>query len=160
MAAKLKLTPELHEQFVKLAGKMCPLTVACKIVRITFETFTTWRDRAILGEEPYKSFIEDVEAAKANAIQRDIDLWDEANQRDKDPRWIAKRLEVLVDVQANPVKKEIEITGGVQIGPAFNTALLTDGEFSDWCKLVDKMNPTKRVESTESLLIEPRTIDV
>src|ERR1700722_16065500 len=82
-----KFTPELHAKFVELAGEGLPHKVICPLVGITKETFENWRDRAHSGEEPYATFLQEVDAARAADAQRMIAVAKEQIIEKGDPKY-------------------------------------------------------------------------
>jgi hypothetical protein len=155
-AAASKYTPELHAKFVELANDGLPHKIICPLVGISKWTFDDWRDRGHAGEEPYASFIRDVDAARAADAQRMIAIAKSQIVEKGDPKYALRYISVMHDIQEKVQTKKVETTTNVNVGQQFNLDLLTESEFQAWCLLVDKMKPGK---VSEPEIQGPKLID-
>lgn len=68
--ARSKLTQARGDAIIAAVRAACFRTEACLAVGVAPRTLRLWEQRARSGEEPYASFIEEVEIAEATAIVR------------------------------------------------------------------------------------------
>jgi transposase-like protein len=142
--------PDFRAEFLKHASTGLPIRGVCQLMMINETTYQVWRNKAEEGMEPYASFIAQVKAAR----QKDASLMLEKARRfieqKEDPRMALKYLSQVHKIsEERQIKKQVEVSGGLQIAPAFDTSKLSDAEFQQWCALVDKMNPARKVSKTE-----------
>lgn len=65
MRGEKKLTPELQKKICMFVAAGAPVPLAAAAARVSYDTVKTWMSPRYRNREPYKSFCEDVEAAKA-----------------------------------------------------------------------------------------------
>jgi len=63
-----RLSPEDKAKLCALLRIGTPQKWACRAIGLTYDTLTNYRKRAARGEEPYRSFIRDVEQAQAGYV--------------------------------------------------------------------------------------------
>jgi hypothetical protein len=96
-----KCTPETRRQLVELVAKGVPYKVACAAVRITFQSFSNWRDKDF-------SFRDDLEQATAKAITRHLEKIQAASDAGE---WRASCWWLEHVFPENFSKSRIEVTG-------------------------------------------------
>jgi len=156
-----KLTPELRDKCIELARLGLTVKIICDAVKITPETWQNWRVRARSGEEPYASFVEDVNEARAQKAIEMSEVLDKQIKKKGDPKYAMKYLAVFHRVQEEPVKKQVEITNNhtLALQPTFDVSKLNDEEFEMWCRLLEKVRPGgEKVPEPE--IMEPKLIDI
>lgn len=104
-------------RFLELLKKGIPQKWACKAIRFSYRTLEDYRDRAEKGEEPFLSFVTDVEQAQAEYLIPRIQVLDAdalgapltggRERGNGDVKWILER---LFPKDFAPLQKS-EITG-------------------------------------------------
>ena len=158
-----KLHLEFQKQFIIHARKGLPIKVVCDLMRVSQVSFCTWQNQAAEGVEPYKTFIGRVHEARAcdaAEIYEKTKVWAE---KKKDPKYGLKILSQIHSVtDEKTIKKQVEVTGGVQLAQAYDVDKLSDSEFSLFCELVEKMTASRKVENienTEPILIPEFSVE-
>jgi hypothetical protein len=142
MANQLLITPEFTARFCEYAKLGMKDRHICAKLHFSQDTLCMWKQRAAQGDEPYKTFCEAVAEARAEDAREMLEETKAAIRAKKDPKYYLKLLDVVHGVTETAKKKEVTVTGGLQIAPAFDVNKLTDEQFKNWCECLEAMKPT------------------
>ena len=96
-----KFTPETRARLIELVAKGVPYKHACRAVRITFQSFSTYR-------EQHHDFAEEIESAVAAAIEKRLDVIQRAADTGdvNSAKWLLEHLH-----PESFARNRIEVTG-------------------------------------------------
>lgn len=90
------LTPEIEARICKSVREGMPLRVSAGVARVAARTVTGWMKRGReTNEEPYASFVDAVEAAQADALQKQLKRLLDLKVNSKQKRALAHVVERL-----------------------------------------------------------------
>ncbi len=121
-----KLSPELREKFIGFIARGSYRETACAGCGIRPDTFRNWLKRGHKGEEPYATFLRDLEAAESSVEDETLgrllksgdwkaDAWYLARKFPQ--RWAEKSFADVAVTQKGTAKTEINIIGPGGIVP-------------------------------------------
>lgn len=116
--AETKLTPKTQAIILASVREHGFKTVACAAAGISRTTITNWEKRGAEGEEPYSSFLEELEKAKADRIERGLKTVRDAAKDDyKAETWALSHIDS--EQFGQKTKTELSGPGGTGIAIVF-----------------------------------------